>query len=549
MRRDVLSLIVGWTMMAMIVPLLFSFILTWWLDGINTALIAFLLPIVISGMIGLALLTIGVRSDTTERLRDREAFAAVALAWPVAVLVGSLPFWLGGVFHGPFTDGSQMSDIARGFVNSWFESMSGFTTTGATVIEHSMSPNCIPGTTPDCINAQPRGILIWRSLTQWLGGMGIIMLGLMLLSRVLGGGMALARAELTGPSLSRLRPKIQQTAIALWTIYIVLTTLEILLLWGVGDLSVFDAFNHGLTTMPSGGFSTHDASIAFYDSAVVEMIIIGFMFLAGVNFTLIWFAWERQWGKVLGDEEGRNYTYLLIIASLFIFITLLVQGGSMDESFRYSIFQVVSIGTSTGYGSSDYMAWPVVTHVILFLLMIIGASAGSTGGGLKMLRVTMAFKVAWREIGRISQPRRIVRIRMNGEVVERERLGLIVGMLFVWTGLFALSCIILAVTMPHSDFESVVSVVASSLGNTGPALGEYGPSKSWAPMGGPSLIFTSILMWLGRLELMTALLLIHPRTWAREEREAPDRASVKLIRDLFEKMEEKIEEKIEEKKS
>lgn len=549
MRRDVLSLIVGWTMMAMIVPLLFSFILTWWLDGINTALIAFLLPIVISGMIGLALLTIGVRSDTTERLRDREAFAAVALAWPVAVLVGSLPFWLGGVFHGPFTDGSQMSDIARGFVNSWFESMSGFTTTGATVIEHSMSPNCIPGTTPDCINAQPRGILIWRSLTQWLGGMGIIMLGLMLLSRVLGGGMALARAELTGPSLSRLRPKIQQTAIALWTIYIVLTTLEILLLWGVGDLSVFDAFNHGLTTMPSGGFSTHDASIAFYDSAVVEMIIIGFMFLAGVNFTLIWFAWERQWGKVLGDEEGRNYTYLLIIASLFIFITLLVQGGSMDESFRYSIFQVVSIGTSTGYGTSDYMAWPVVTHVILFLLMIIGASAGSTGGGLKMLRVTMAFKVAWREIGRISQPRRIVRIRMNGEVVERERLGLIVGMLFVWTGLFALSCIILAVTMPHSDFESVVSVVASSLGNTGPALGEYGPSKSWAPMGGPSLIFTSILMWLGRLELMTALLLIHPRTWAREEREAPDRASVKLIRDLFEKMEEKIEEKIEEKKS
>tara|TARA_B110000495_G_scaffold42661_1_gene34922 strand:- start:400 stop:936 length:537 start_codon:yes stop_codon:yes gene_type:complete len=175
--------------------------------------------------------------------------------------------------------------------------------------------------------------------------------------------------------------------------------------------------------------------------------------------------------------------------------------------------------------------------------MIIGASAGSTGGGLKMLRVTMAFKVAWREIGRISQPNRIVRIRMNGEVVDRERLGLIVGMLFVWTGLFALSCIILAVTLPSSDFESVVSVVASSLGNTGPALGQYGPKETWASMGGPSLIITSILMWFGRLELMTALLLIHPRTWAREEREAPDRASVKLIRGLFDKMEEKIEER------
>ena len=543
MRRDVLSLIVGWTMMAMIVPLLFSFIVTWWLDGINTALVSFAIPIVISGMIGVALLSLGVRSDTTERLRDREAFAAVALAWPVAVLIGSLPFWLGGVFHGPFTDGSGMTDIARGFVNSWFESMSGFTTTGATVIEHSMSPNCIPGSTPDCINAQPKGILIWRSLTQWLGGMGIIMLGMMLLSRVLGGGMALARAELTGPSLSRLRPKLQQTAIALWTIYIVLTTLEILLLWGVADLTMFDAFNHGLTTMPSGGFSTHDASIGYYDSFLVESIIICFMFLAGVNFTLIWLAWEKQWDKVFSDQEGRSYVLVIVATTLFVFIALMTQGGSLDDGFFDSLFTVVSIGTSTGYTVTDYMLWPVVTHILLFLLMIVGACAGSTSGGLKLMRVKLALKVAWRELGRISQPRRIVPIRMNDEVVERDRLDLVIGMLFVWTGLFALACIILAVTMPSSDFESVVAVVASSLGNTGPTLGDYGPSNTWASMGAPSLVITSILMWFGRLELMTALLLLHPRTWAREEREAPDRASVKLIRELFEKMEEKIEEK------
>ena len=543
MRRDVLSLIVGWTMMAMILPLLFSFIVTWWLDGINTALISFAIPIVISGMIGFALLSLGVRSDTTERLRDREAFAAVALAWPVAVLIGSLPFWLGGVFHGPFTDGSGMTDIARGFVNSWFESMSGFTTTGATVIEHSMSPNCIPGSTPDCINAQPKGILIWRSLTQWLGGMGIIMLGMMLLSRVLGGGMALARAELTGPSLSRLRPKLQQTAIALWTIYIVLTTLEILLLWGVADLTMFDAFNHGLTTMPSGGFSTHDASIGYYDSFLVESIIICFMFLAGVNFTLIWLAWEKQWDKVFSDQEGRSYVLVIVATTLFVFIALMTQGGSLDDGFFDSLFTVVSIGTSTGYTVTDYMLWPVVTHILLFLLMIVGACAGSTSGGLKLMRVKLALKVAWRELGRISQPRRIVPIRMNDEVVERDRLDLVIGMLFVWTALFALSCIVLAVTMPSSDFESVVAVVASSLGNTGPTLGDYGPSNTWASMGAPSLVITSILMWFGRLELMTALLLLHPRTWAREEREAPDRASVKLIRELFEKMEEKIEEK------
>ncbi len=543
MRRDVLSLIVGWTMVAMLIPLSFSFLVTWWLDGLNTAAVAFLIPLVFSGLIGLAMLSIGVRSDTTERLRDREAFAAVALAWPVAVLVGSLPFWLGGVFHGPFTDGSAMADIARGFVNSWFESMSGFTTTGATVIEHSMSPNCIPGTTPDCINAQPKGILIWRSLTQWLGGMGIIMLGLMLLSRVLGGGMALARAELTGPSLSRLRPKLQETALALWTIYIILTAIEIILLWSVGGMTMFDAFNHGLTTMPSGGFSTHDASIAYYDSFIVESIIICFMFLAGVNFTLIWLAWEKQWDKVLADQEGRSYVLVIVATTLFVFLALISQGSNLSEGFFDSLFTVVSIGTSTGYTNSDYMLWPVVTHIFLFLLMIVGACAGSTSGGLKLMRVKLGLKIAWREIGRILQPKRVVQIRMNNEFVDNERLGLIVGMLFVWTGLFAISCIILAVTMPNSDFESVVAVVASALGNTGPTLGDYGPSNTWASMGTPSLLITSILMWFGRLELMTALLLLHPRTWAREEREAPDRASVKLIRELFEKMEDKSNEK------
>jgi len=543
MRRDVLSLIVGWTMVALIVPLLFSFFITWWLDGIGTALVAFFIPTLLSGVIGIGLLSFGVRSDTSDRLRDREAFAAVALAYPVAVFVGSLPFWLGGVFHGPFTDGSTLADIGRGYVNSWFEAMSGFTTTGATVIQHSMSPNCIPGTTPDCINAQPKGILLWRSITQWLGGMGIIMLGLMLLSRVLGGGMALARAELTGPSLSRLRPKLQQTAIALWTIYIVLTIAEILLLWGVGGMSIFDSVNHGLTTLPSGGFSTHDASIMYYDSILIDSIILIFMILAGLNFTLIWFAWEKQWGKVLDDEEGKYYFVILTTATLFIVLSLFIQGNALDRNIMHAIFTVVAISTSTGYTTTDYMLWPVTTHVVLFFLMIIGGCAGSTAGGLKVLRVSLAFKMAWREIGRIVQPKRIMRIRMNGEVIERDKLSLIVGMLFVWTAIFAISCIFLTIALPDSDFESIMGVIASSLGNTGPALGDYGPSNTWASMGTPSLLFVSILMWFGRLELLTALLLLHPRTWAREEREAPDRASVKLIRELFEKMEEKLEEK------
>ncbi len=482
--------------------------------------------------------------DQDEGVRDREAVTAVALGWLIVIFFGAMPYWLGGTFHGPYgyIDGnSSLSQVSLGLLHSWFESMSGFTTTGATVIDPLSSPICVE--VSDCIGSQPKSLLLWRSSTQWLGGMGIIMLGLMLLSRVLGGGMALARAELTGPSLSKLRPKLQETALALWSIYIVLTFLEIVLLASIGNLSIFDAFNHGLTTMPSGGFSTHDGSIGHYDSFVVEAIIICFMFLAGVNFTLIWLAWEKQWTKVFNDQEGRSYVIVIITTTAFVFFALLSQGNALDEGFFDSIFTVVSIGTSTGYTTTDYMLRPVVTHIFLFLLMIVGACAGSTSGGLKLMRVKLALKLAWREIGRIAQPKRIFRIRMNDEVVEGDRLGLVVGMLFVWTGVFALSCIILAVTMPNSNFESIIAVVASSLGNTGPTLGDYGPSNTWASLGAPSLLITSILMWFGRLELMTALLLLHPRTWVREEREAPDRASVKLIRELFEKMEDRSIEK------
>ena len=280
MRFDVLALILGWTLVALTIPLVVCGILTGFLDDWDLAILAFSAPAASSLLIGYLMLRFGTRRNTHTRLRDREAFAAVALVWPLAVLVGALPYWLGGVFHGPFTDGSDLADILRGAVNSWFESMSGFTTTGATVISTSMSPGCNPGM--DCINSQPRGLLLWRSLTQWFGGMGIIMLGMMILSRVIGGGMALARAELTGPSLSRLKPKLQETALALWTLYLVLTILEFGLLITIGDLNWFDSLNHALTTMPTGGFSTYDGSVGHFDSYTVELIIILFISLAGL---------------------------------------------------------------------------------------------------------------------------------------------------------------------------------------------------------------------------------------------------------------------------
>ena len=273
MRSDVLYLILGWTLIALSIPLAICGLLTGVLDSVELALRAFAIPSFISVFVGILMVSFGTRTNTSERLRDKEAFAGVALVWPIAVFIGALPYWLGGMFNGPFTPDIALIDMARGAVNSWFESMSGFTTTGATVIAHNMSPNCIPGVTEDCINSQARGLLLWRSLTQWFGGMGIIMLGMMILSRVIGGGMALARAELTGPSLSRLRPKLKQTAIALWSLYIVLTLLEFALLFGTGSMDWFDSINHALTTLPSGGFSTHDASIGYFDSMLVETII------------------------------------------------------------------------------------------------------------------------------------------------------------------------------------------------------------------------------------------------------------------------------------
>ena len=535
MRFDVLNLILGWTLIALLVPLGICAIITALLDTWELALRAFLPAMLISGGLGAAMLGFFTRTDSAQRLRDLEAFVGVGLVWPLTVFIGALPYWFGGVFVGPFIENALLIDVLRGFVNAWFESMSGFTTSGATVLSHSMSPNCIPGTTPDCINAQPRGLLLWRSLTQWLGGMGVVMLGMLVLSRIIGGGMALARAELTGPSLSRLRPKLRQTAMALWSLYLLLTLIEMLALKFIGGMSVFDAVNHAFTTMPSGGFSTRDTSIAYYDSATIEIIIIVFMFLAGVNFTLMWLMGSGDFKSALGDEEFRTYLFYIFSAVTVITVSLVLIGYAMGQALLDTLFHVLSIGTSTGYASADYASWPGVARIILLLLMIVGACAGSTSGGLKLMRIRIGLKVAFRELARIAQPRKIHMIRMNKEVVEQKQVSLVVGMLFIWVILFGFSCIILALMMPNASFETIFSVAASGLGNTGPALGAYGPTETWASMNSGSLIFTSILMWFGRLELLTAIIVLHPHSWRREEKSDGERQGMAMVKRILDR--------------
>ena len=519
MRYDVIGLVAGWSLILLTVPLLISggigYIMN---DEMSIILWSFLPPIIFCIIVGLIFIRLGTRRDTADRLRDREAFAAVALSWPLIVAVGALPYWFGPTFHGPITwdgDGGTLYEIMGGLIRGWFESMSGFTTSGATTIDPYVSPRCEG--VEDCIASQPYGILFWRSSTQWLGGMGIIMLGMLLLSRALGGGMSIARAELTGPSLSRLRPRLQETAKALWGIYIGFTVLEFILLMWWADIGWFNAINYSLTTMPSGGFGTTDAGIMAFNSPLVEGIITFFMVATGINFTLFHFLLLKEYAKVINDQELRVYI-IVLVGAWAVFALNLVHGAGWDwgDAIRHGAFQAAAIGTSTGYASADFASWPVLSLFVLLFLMVVGASAGSTSGGLKILRLRLAFVLARREIHRMVQPRAVISVRMNGEVVDDSRMWVVIGMLSTWAALAMVSLVVLAIFEPTHSLETILSVIFAALGNTGPALGAFGPTSTWAGLNWYSLLYTSVLMWAGRLELLTVLVLFHPRTWRKE---------------------------------
>jgi trk system potassium uptake protein TrkH len=521
MRWDVVGLVLGWTIRLVALPLAIVAIYSISEDGLRYASKTYLTPLLISFILGQLMISLSNGYETASRVRDREAFASVALGWIPVVLIGALPFWLGGMFNGPFeflTGDASATQVLQGVLYSWFESMSGFTTTGATVIDPISSPMCA-NIVEDCIGSQHKSLLLWRSLTQWFGGMGVIMLGLLILSRALGGGMSFARAELTGPSLSRLAPTLQSTAQRLWSIYIILTLTEMVLLFTIGDMDLFNSINYALTTLPTGGFGTSDAGVMSFDSVKIELILTIFMILAGINFSLHHMLIIGEYSDVFKDEELRTYLLLLILAWFGMTLNLVLVAEpnvGTSEAFRRAMFQAASIGTSTGFASSDFANWPVFSLFVLLLLMIVGASAGSTGGGVKVMRLRVAFELVRREIQKIIQPRKIIAIRLNNETIDDSRIWIVLGMLSSWMVLAMTSILAIAMIEPLMDMETVLSVVISSLGNTGPALGSYGPTETWASMSSPTLMITSLLMWLGRLELLTVLVLLHPRTWTSD---------------------------------
>ncbi|HIE63892.1 MAG: hypothetical protein CXT72_00050 [Methanobacteriota archaeon] len=517
MRWDAIGLVLGWTIRLVAIPLAIVGLFSAYTEGVDYAGKTYLIPLLIAGLVSQWFISKAAEAPSKKRVRDREAFVAVALGWIPVIALGALPYWLGGTFFGPFefyAGDATFVELLRGILHSWFESMSGFTTTGATVIDPATSPICDGYN--DCIGSQAKSIILWRSLTQWLGGMGVIMLGLLIFSTVLGGGMNLARAELTGPSVSRLGTNLQSTVRRLWLIYSVLTFFQMGLLYFGSEMGLFDSINYSLTTLSSGGFGTSDGGIRALDSALIESIIMVFMLLTCINYSLYHLVIAGRSKEAFKDEELRGYLLIILVAWLAMGFNL-SRSGTGDEGFleimRHAAFQAISI-SSTGYSSTDFSKWPVFSQFVLLLLMIVGASAGSTGGGLKILRIRIAFELAKREVLRIIQPKKVIAMRVNKEPIDENQVFIVLGMISSWLVLAMISMLAISLLEPGWDMESVLSVVMSSLGNTGPALGNYGPTATWASMGDLTLFWTSLLMWLGRLELLTVLVLLHPRTWA-----------------------------------
>ena len=445
---------------------------------------------------GLELVTQG-----KERVGPREGFLVVALTWLFAAAVGALPFLL--------ADEPQLA----GPVDAYFESMSGFTTTGASVLTD--------------VEALDHSLVMWRQFTQWLGGMGIIVLALAVLPRLRVGGRQLLESELPGPEFEPLAVSIRDTARRLWTIYVALTGLQIAVLgllgWtGVdGEMSFFEAVAHTFTTMPTGGFSTEARSIEAFGAAS-QWTIAAFMILAGANFALMYRALVRRSPAAFAhDEEFRLYVGLLALGAAILVVELLHVGlYEGEEAVRHSVFQAVSIMTTTGYSSVDFNEWTAVaplTVMVLVALMFAGGSAGSTAGSLKVVRHLLIGKILRRELDQTLHPEVVSPIRLNRKVVDERTVRAVISFVLLYVGIFVAGALLLVIEstraeVPVSPFEAVAAA-ATTLGNVGPALGFAGPVGSYEPFSDVSKGVMIALMWLGRLELVPVIVLFTRAYW------------------------------------
>ena len=416
----------------------------------------------------------------------REGFAAVGLIWLFTGVAGGLPFYFNG--------GGGFNTL----VDCIFEASSGFTTTGATILTD--------------IESLPQGILLWRAFTHWLGGMGILVLATALLPSMGVRSYFLAQAESPGPVFSKLVPKQSQTSKILYSIYFVMTAVEVFLLKLAG-MPLYDALVHAFSTAGTGGFSNRAASVGAYDSAVIDLIIGVFCLLFSINFALYFLVLQRRIWEALKSDELRFFLVVVALATVAIAVDILPQYGSILQSLRYSFFQVASIISTTGFATADYVLWPHLSQYILILLMFCGACAGSTGGGVKCSRMLVLLRTIRREIHQIVHPRSVEVVRLEGKVVDEDTLRTILA--FVGCYVLVLLGAGLVVSLDDVSFDVSFSAALTCLSNVGPGLAEIGPVGSFANFSPLSKVVLSVTMIAGRLELFPILILFSPRTWSR----------------------------------
>ena len=417
--------------------------------------------------------------------RLREGVLIVVSFWIVLSLFGTLPFLIT----------ESISNLS--FSNAFFESMSGLTTTGATVLSQ--------------LDDLPKSILFYRQQLQWLGGMGIIVLAVAVLPLLGVGGMELYHAESSGIAKDRLTPKLRNTAIALWKIYLSLTVLCALAYFFSG-MSIFDAISHSFSTVAIGGFSTHDSSIGYFNSIPIEMIAMFFMFLAGINFSLHFVAWNnRSLVDYIKDSEFKTYAMVLFSASAIVIIALSLNSeyGSTSETIRHSLFQTISIATTTGFTSQNYSNWPAAIPVFLIMVSFIGACVGSTGGGIKVVRVLVMFRLGMKEIHKFIRPNAQVSVKLNKASINEKALVSVLG----FFSLYAISFIFIMMLLMFAGLDQVTaySATAATMNNLGPGLGEV--AQNYGSLGETAKWILSFSMLIGRLEVLTIIAIFHRAFW------------------------------------
>lgn len=430
-----------------------------------------------------------------KEVQRKEGYIIVTFGWIIMSLSGMFPYLFSGTIPS--------------ITNAFFETMSGYTTTGATILQD--------------IEVLPKGILLWRSLTHWIGGMGIIVLAIAILPLLGIGGMQLFAAEAPGPSTDKLHPRITDTAKRLWYIYVGYTVAETLLLKLAG-MSFFDAINHSLATLSTGGFSTKNASLAFWnDQPLIQYIVIFFMFLAGTNFVLSYFAFKGKVQRVIKDEEFKFYAIFIalftVVVALVVYFNANVPvteyhpmvNGAAESSFRHALFQVMAVITTTGFVTADFTGWTPFLTVFFFGLFFLGGSAGSTAGGIKIMRHLLIIKNGLLEFKRTLHLNAVIPVRYNNKTVREHIVYNIIAFFVLYMLLFILGAMVLGFL--GLDFESAVGGAASSLGNVGPALGSLGPLSNFYDLPMLGKWWCSFLMLLGRLELFTVLILLTPYFW------------------------------------